>query len=59
MKATKQTLQVTVEVLDTESAHFMIEKMLSLYDDTVLSGELVMLDGDTITWTTVSKEVDI
>lgn len=59
MKATKQTLQVTVEILDTASVHFMIEKMLSLYDDSVLSGELVMLDGDTITWETNIKEVNI
>lgn len=59
MKANKITVTIVIEVLSTDCVPSVAQRALENYSNEMHNGKLVADDGDTVTWKTESKEVNI
>lgn len=59
MKTNKVTVTITVEVLSTDCVPSMLQKAAQQYGENYHNGSLIADDGDTVTWDTKTKNVQI
>jgi len=59
MTTNKITVTVTVEVFSTDCVPAMLVKAANQYAEEYHKGSLTADDGDTVTWDTKSKAIDL
>ena len=59
MKTNKITVTITVEVLSTDCIAGLVTKAAEQYTNEFHNGSLTADDGDTVTWKTETKPVEI